>query len=146
MIPQDMIVQTPQSRDGGDVQTNASDFPMVDLLKMKRSMPFIMQKRSQIIRRRTDDLFRTLGFFPKEIMEVSGSLTALQLAEAGMGLTIVPERAIHALGGFGRFHCYRYSEEPETWEISAIYKKDTYLDSAERALIDAMKQAFGGNL
>ena len=144
MIPQDMIVDpVGNSHDAADLR-DTPEFPLVDLRKMKKTMPFIMQKRSQIIRRRTDDLFRTLGFFPKEIMEVSSSLTAVQLAESGMGLTIVPERAIHALGGFSRFHCYQYSPQPESWEVSAVYKKDIYLDSAERALIDAMKQAFGG--
>lgn len=136
MVPENMIVQPDESRN------DTSEFPQVDLQKMKKSMPFILQKRGQIIRRRMDDLFRTLGFFPKEIMEVSSSLTAVQLAEAGMGMTIVPERAIRALGGFARFHCYRYSAQPQTWEVCAVYKKDIYLDSAERALIDAMKEAF----
>lgn len=134
MIPQKMIVRE-AAESGG--------FPVVDLRKMPKSTPFIMQKLTQFIRRKTDDIFRRNGFFPKEIMEVSSSVTAVSLAEAGMGLTIVPERAIHALGGFDRFHCYRYSDETEFWEVNAVYKKETYLDSAERALIDAFKKAFG---
>ena len=119
------------------------DFTLVDLKKMPKTMPFIMQKRNQFIRKKTDDIFRRLGFFPKEIMEISSSITAVQLAEAGMGLTIVPERTIHALGGFDKIHCYLYGPEPDSWDVNVVYKKDTYLDSAERAFIDAMKEVFG---
>lgn len=137
MLPQEMIVSEAGEKDGGGRM-----FSVVDLRKMEKTTPFIMQKSSMFIRKKTDALFRELGTYPKEIMEVSSCITAVQLAEAGMGLTIVPERAVHTLGGFDRFHCYQYGEEAETWDVSVLYKKDIYLDKAERGLIDAFKEAF----
>lgn len=134
-IPSEMIVSPSGKGDG-------VGFPVVNLKKMPRSMPFIMQKQKQFVRGVTDDLFRRIDFFPKEIMEVSSSITALQLAEAGMGLAVVPERAIRELGGFDRFHCFLYNDEPETWDVNVIYKKDVYLANAERALINSLKEAF----
>lgn len=116
--------------------------PLVDLRRMRRMTPFIMQKSGQFIRKKTDAIFRRLGFFPREVIEVSSTLTAVQLAEAGMGITIVSSRAVDALGGAEKFHCYRYQDIQDSWPISAIYKKDTYLDNAERAFIEAMKEVF----
>ena len=129
--------------DSASRSKNAWDaLPLVDLKKMRKTTPFIMQKEGQFIRKKTDAIFRRLGFFPREVIEVSSTLTAAQLAEIGMGITFVSSRSIDALGGAEKFHCYRYQEKQDSWPVSAIYKKDTYLDNAERAFIDAMKEVF----
>ena len=75
-------------------------------------------------------------------MEVSSCISAVQLADAGLGITIIPQRALEALGGISRFQCYQYSETPDVWNVNVVYKADTYLDRTERAFIDLMKETF----
>lgn len=150
LIPPEMILEEGKDRqevdpvgENANSGTNSWDtLPLVDLKKMRRTTPFIMQKEGQFIRKKTDAIFRRLGFFPREVIEVSSTLTAAQLAEVGMGITFVTSRSIDALGGEGNFQCYRYQEKQDSWPVSAVYKRDTYLDNAERAFIDAMKEVF----
>jgi DNA-binding transcriptional LysR family regulator len=69
-------------------------------------------------------------------------MSAAQLAKSGLGFTIVPERAVLALGGLDQFHCYRIDSQYSTWDVNAFYKKDSYLDKADRYFIDLMKDVF----
>lgn len=142
VIPDDMFWNSGNPDEDFPKNASGRKLRRADLKKMK-SMPFILMKRGQYIRKKTDSIFKKAGYFPKEVMEVSGCLTAVQLADAGMGITIVPERAILALGGFQNFHCCLYSDRQDSWDVNAVYKEDTYLDRAERTLIDTMKDVFG---
>lgn len=107
-----------------------------------KRQPFIQLKRGHAIRKKTDSIFKKKKITPEISMEVSSCISAVQLAVSGLGITIVPQRALEALGGIERFPCYQYSETPDTWDINVVYKTDTYLDRAERAFIDLLKSTF----
>lgn len=113
----------------------------VNLSKMA-NLPFIMLKKGHAIRKKTDLVLRQYGIDPKIMIELSSCISAVQLAAAGLGVAIVPQRAIDALGGMERFNCYDFSVTPEFWSVNAVYKEDMYLGRAERFLIDLMKQKF----
>ena len=113
----------------------------VNLSKMA-NLPFIMLKKGHAIRKKTDLVLRQYGINPKIMIELSSCISAVQLAAAGLGVAIVPQRAIDALGGMERFNCYDFSVTPEFWSVNAVYKEDMYLGRAERFLIDLMKQKF----
>ena len=130
-LPEEMIL--PPGEDG---------VPTVKL-KMTKQMPYIIMKRGQYIRKKTDQIFRKANFFPKEAMEISSCVSAVELARAGLGVTIVPERAIGALGNPENIDIYHYNSRPDYWDVSAVYKENAYLDRTERCLIDLMKQEFG---
>lgn len=113
----------------------------VNLSKMA-NLPFIMLKKGHAIRKKTDLVLRQYGIDPKIMIELSSCISAVQLAAAGLGVAIVPQRAIDALGGMERFNCYDFSVTPEFWSVNAVYKENMYLGRAERFLIDLMKQKF----
>ena len=113
----------------------------VNLSKMS-CLPFVMLKKGHAIRKKTDLVLRQYGIDPKIMIELSSCISAVQLAAAGLGVAIVPQRAIDALGGMERFNCYDFSVTPEFWSVNAVYKEDMYLGRAERFLIDLMKQKF----
>lgn len=117
--------------------------PVVNLKKLVRS-PFILLKKGHSIRQRTDKILKRHKIVPDVVMEVSSCISALQLADSGLGITIVPQRALDALGGIENHCCYLYAPEPESWNVNLVYKEDAYLDRAERYLIDLMKEVFGG--
>lgn len=107
-----------------------------------KRQPFIQVKRGHAIRKRTDAIFKMKKITPNISMEVSSCICAVQLAVSGLGFTIVPQRALETLGGTDRFHCFQYSEVPDTWDINVVYKADTYLDRTERGFIDLLKSIF----
>ena len=113
----------------------------VNLSKMA-NLPFVMLKKGHAIRKKTDLVLRQYGIDPKIMIELSSCISAVQLAAAGLGVAIVPQRAIDALGGMERFNCYDFSVTPEFWSVNAVYKENMYLGRAERFLIDLMKQKF----
>lgn len=115
--------------------------PCVNLNKMK-GIPFIMLKKGHAIRRKTDQVLRQYGIDPTIMIELSSCISAVQLAAAGLGAAIVPQRAVEVLGGMDQFCCYDFSVTPEYWNVNAVYKEDMYLGRAERYLIDLMKQKF----
>lgn len=134
MITEEMFTgDAPDARDG---------LRTVDLHKVK-SLPFFLLPKGQIHRRYTDAILRRADFFPREVMEVSSEISAAQLADAGMGIAIVPERCIAALGGMEHCHAFHFSDRTDSWEINVVYKRDTYLDQAEWTLIDTLRKVFG---
>ena len=117
---------------------------VVNLGKLREEQ-FILLKKGHAIRKKADSLLKRHRISPEHIMEVSSCISAVQLADAGLGVTIVPERAVEVLGGPDRFCCYQYTDEPDGWDVNAVYKEDAYLDRAERHLIDLLKEVFGGD-
>lgn len=105
-------------------------------------LPFIVLKRGHAIRKKTDSIFRRYQIAPDLAMEVSSCISAVQLAAANLGVTIVPQRAVDVLDGKDRICCYDYSDKPDFWDVNAVYKEDIYLDRAERCLIELMKEEF----
>ncbi len=86
-------------------------------------------------------------------MEVSSCVTAVELARTGMGVTIVPDRALDALGilrssaddagsGLRILACSR-AEADQSRDVSAVFKKETYLGEPEQHLIGLMMETFG---
>ncbi len=114
---------------------------LVDL-KAIMTVPFIGVKNSHSIHYKAEDIFQSYGVEPHVLMEVESSSTAAQLAACGLGFTIVPRRAKKILGADWAQYCYEYNDHPVQWDINAIYKKDTYLNQAERYFIALLQQEF----
>ena len=115
---------------------------IVDLSRMAQ-LPFILLKKGHGIRKRADLVFKRHKVTPNIIMEVSSCISAVQLAASGLGITIVPQRAVDVLSGVEEFCCYQYAQLPEGWNVNVVYREDAYLDRAERCFIDLMKDVFG---
>lgn len=115
----------------------------VDLTQIK-DMPVILLKRGHAIRKTTNGLFQRYHISPPVLMEISSCISAVLLADSGLGITFVPQRAVEMLGGQEKFCCYRYGKEWETWEVNVVYKEEAYLNRAERRFLDLMKEVFGG--
>lgn len=127
------------------VGRNSDDgYEIVDLSKLN-AYPFIILKRGQYIRKKVDSIFKKNNFIPKECMEVSSCISATQLAGAGLGITIVPERAVEPFKN-PDFCIYHYGKKADTWEVNVVYKEAVYLDESERALIRTMKAVFGDDI
>ncbi len=141
---EDFILVAPEGviTDSMIVGVNDDGIPRVDLRKMKH-IPYLIMQKGHYTRKKTDRIFKNAGFVPKNVTEVSSNMTALSLSvNARMGVTIVPERAIETFADKDKIRRYHYSKEQDTWDVNAVYKKDTYLGKAETCLIELMKEVF----
>lgn len=142
MICPDMLLESDGHEQKAAPESGVQNsLPRVNLSQMK-DIPFIMLKKGHAIRRKTDTVLRQYGIDPEIMIELSSCISAVQLAASGLGVAIVPQRAVEVLGGMDRFHCYDFSVTPEYWNVNAVYKETMYLGRAERFLIDLMKQKF----
>lgn len=113
-------------------------------LKALHGKPFIAVKQGHSIRTRVDSILSRFGVQPNVLVEVDSSNTALQLAQCGLGATIVPGRTLRLLGGDCGKYTYSYEENPGKWAVNAIYQSDIYLNEAERCFINILKEEFAG--
>ncbi len=116
--------------------------PLVDLHRM-RNVPFILMSEGQYIRRYAERILHDAGINPNEITVVTSGITAVQLAKAGLGATIISERAVIPQGGTREVPCWRYNGSDMMWDVRAVYKKGAYLSRSARFLIDLMIEEFG---
>ncbi len=119
---------------------NEDGLPLVSLKKMK-NMPFFVMVKGHFTRTKTDQIFRDAGFIPKNVTEVSSNISAAMLAKAGIGIAIIPGRVTETIGCDG-LKLYAYTQKRDVWDVNAVFKKDTYLSTSEKELIDIMKETF----
>lgn len=116
---------------------------LVDLAKVATHFPFIGIKKHHSIHGKVDRLFQKANVTPTLFLEEESSMSAGLLAAGGLGFTIVPGRVKAVLGPEADACCYQCTPQPVHWEVNAIYKEDTYLNRAERYLIQLLKEHFG---
>lgn len=117
---------------------------LVDLAKVATHLPFIGIKKRHSIHGKAEKLFQKANVTPTLLLEEESSISAAQLAAGGLGFTIVPSRVKALLGSQAEACCYQCVSQPMQWEVNAIYKENTYLNKAERYLIELLKEHFGG--
>ena len=113
-------------------------------LKKIGKKPFIAVKKKHFIRTIVDRVFQKEGIIPNILTEVDSSYDAVQLAACRMGYTIVPQRTVIILGDKQKGTSFSYSDQPPVFPIQALYKKGTYLNKAEKYLIELLKKEFDG--
>lgn len=111
-------------------------------LKALNGRPFIAIKKGHSIRNQADAILSRFGVQPRILIEVESSNTAVHLSQCGLGATIVPGRTLHLLGEDSHKYAYIYENEPEKWPVNAVYRRDIYLNEAERCLIGLLKEEF----
>lgn len=105
-------------------------------------LPVIRQKKGQASRKHMDQVLKHHGLEPKTAFETSSSISAVQMAAAGYGYTIVPQRAIDVVKGTFDFLALDYEASPEFWDVTAVYRKEGYLGHLEKEVIAIIKEEF----
>ena len=141
IYPEDLILVAVKDAFTDDMFLNKEE-RLIDLKKIA-GIPFISIKKAHSVHAKASRLFQKANVLPDVLLEEESSLSAVQLAAGGLGFTIVPGRARTILGRDYADYCYRCTPEPIHWEVNAVYKENTYLNMAERYLIELLKQHFG---
>jgi DNA-binding transcriptional LysR family regulator len=111
---------------------------VIDFSKLK-DIDFILTKKGHRIRDYVDKFFEDTGFKPNIILETSNSGTAFRLATAGMGICFASEMTVSSTKAIEEYDLFEI-DIFDGWEIGALYRKDAYLTSAERDLIEMMRE------
>ena len=111
-------------------------------LKKIAAFPFIGIKKRHSVTREVQKIFEKSQIEPHIILKLESSTAAAQLAAAGLGYTIVPGRCARSLGPGYKAYCYRYDHYPLSLRVCVLYKDNTYLNKAERYLINLLKNQF----
>lgn len=107
--------------------------PSVDLKRFE-NVPFILLESKYNLRRRTDAFFQEAGTYPSVSMEVAQIVTAYALAQAGIGVTFIPDRAVVKNHRDTVF--YKLSYPQAVRDMSIITNKRSYISCAARYFID----------
>ncbi len=110
---------------GDRFQENLAEFARTSNLRLLADMPFVFLRKGEHIRTMIDNEFGFQKIVPNVRIETSNTQTALALAAAGMGVTIVHEillKTSYTLGGLSN---------PATREkvLIAPFKKDALVDT-----------------
>jgi DNA-binding transcriptional LysR family regulator len=120
--------------------TEGPPYPYIDFCVL-RDESFIVMKKGQKLRISFFDLCREAGIKPRIIMQTDSMATALALAAAGIGITIVPD-ALAASAAFPippRY--FSLGNQAEARKVVVAYSRRRPLSGAARAFIEIMKEA-----
>jgi len=106
--------------------------PSVDPLRFE-GLPFVLLEPKYDLRRRSDIFFQEAGLVPNVSMEVAQIVTAYALAQAGIGATVVPDRAV--VSGQGNVVFYKLAHPKSIRNMHIATNCHSYLSCAAEHFI-----------
>lgn len=106
-------------------------FPELDI-RLLREEPFALPYQESTMREVLDAVFRQAGFAPTVLFDTSRIQTILDMVESNMCCGLFPSSYLAQ----GRRHvaCFHLPERP-TWNLTASYRKGSYLGKSARSFI-----------
>ena len=123
-----------------DVMEDGSKIVKFDALKDQK---FILLKNGHGMRDAINVLFGMYDYEPDIFMETTNNETAFRMATARMGVTIVPEMCINTLKQLNEIDTYKLSENGLKWKISAVFRKNSYVNLLVKECISAIREMCG---
>jgi len=107
--------------------------------------PFIAFDREAPTRKAIDRLFREKGLELNPVMEMDNVETIKRAVELGLGVAVLPEATVQHEVAERTLVCKPLSEGPSTRPIGILIRKGKYLDRANQAVLEMLKQAGGAD-
>ena len=79
------------------------------------------------------------GLLPKRIMEFNILETILNSVALGLGITLVPQSAVHHLSKAGKVHCHAIPEKYGSISTVFIRRKDSYMTNSMRSFLKTIE-------
>ena len=114
-------------------------FPTIHLTDLQ-SESFVLIYKESTLRKPIDKLFERAGFKPNILFETRSHKAILSMVKAGECCGFIPYYYIKNQIPRG-VKVYSLSE-PLSWDITASYKKKSYLSKASRAFISLAKEYY----
>lgn len=127
---------------GTDIQMGRpwrEDQPCIDL-KVLKEVPFILLESKYELRRRSDRFFEECGIQPEVCMEVSQIVTAYTLAQARVGATFIPDRAV--TGNCEDLLFYKLDSPYSDRNMQIATNKKSYISSPVKRFIEVLVEYY----
>lgn len=118
--------------------TGSSDgaaYPEIDL-NLFRDEPFVRMYKESTVRAITDQIFKDACFSPHILFETSSIYTVLSMIQANLCVGLIPYHYVRKKPEGVRFFCV--PQHPR-WTVCACCRKDAYVSSAMKTLIQLAK-------
>src|SRR5262244_4405875 len=106
--------------------------------------PFIAFDREAPTRKALDRLLREKGVELEPVMEMDNVETIKRAVEMGVGVPILPEATVQHELAQGTLLARPFADGNYVRPIGLLVRKGKYLDRASQAVLDAFKEAAGG--
>lgn len=114
------------------------------IMKQLHSENFILLKKNMTLRAITDKFFTDYHVVPKPVMETINIDNALYLADAGIGLTIVPE-SVKDKATHGNLHYFKLDESKYRNHVVVAFNKNHNVSKAASVFLNLAKMRFKEN-
>jgi DNA-binding transcriptional LysR family regulator len=98
--------------------------------------PFVLLKKTTVMRQIADEYFLRAGFYPHELIETKGSYSSMVFVETGIAVGFIPKFYRYPSGSIR----YLALENPFHYTIGIAHKKGAYLTRAMHRMIHLTKE------
>lgn len=109
-------------------------------LELLNHIPLILTKPGQNLTHEVKHVLGKNHIEPDILMETGNLTTAINLAARGIACTFVPEEGAKVCQHPGAVTYFIVDSSDLTWDLAAVYRKDSYLPRLSRLFIEVMKQ------
>lgn len=96
-------------------------------LKMFQNQPFVLQKKENDTRLRTNQICQKQKFTPKIMLEVDQQMTAYNITNSGMGISFVSDTLALKVSRHSDIIYYKLDKESSTRQVHFYWKRGRYL-------------------
>ncbi|WP_042273395.1 LysR family transcriptional regulator [[Clostridium] dakarense] len=111
---------------------------VIDINKLN-DINLILTKKGHRIRNFMDNMFNSHEFNPKILLETDNTSTAFRLATSGLGACFVSDMVINTTKPIDEYDLFYIDDSNSKWSVAILYLKNSYLNIAEKYLIDLSK-------
>lgn len=99
-------------------------------LKMFWNQPFVLQKKENDTRLRTNQICQRQKFIPEIMLEVDQQMTAYNITNSGMGISFVSDTLAQKVSRHSEIIYYKLDKNSSTRQVNFYWKKGRYISRA----------------
>lgn len=105
-------------------------------------LPLLTLEKGHALRSCVDTLLQSSGKKPNIYLESHSNMLSCRLADAGMGVAVVPEITLHMIEKDIQVDWYHLDRYPLKWDVNALYRTDAYLGKVEQDFLHLARKIF----
>lgn len=113
-------------------------YPLISI-DVLNHLPLVMTKEGQSLTEMIDSMLAREHVVPDIMMKTGNLTTAINMAAENLCCTFVPEEGARICAHPGRVTYFELEDAQLYWDLSFLYRRDSYLGTLKRGFIDCVK-------
>lgn len=109
-------------------------------LSVAKEIPFVTVGKEQEMRKLFDALCAAAGFEPDIYAQVTGVLTAWEVAKSGSAATIIPKQFVDAKGEHSSVEIYKIKNTPYKRQSAVVLRRGQFVSEYAKFAIEELKK------